>query len=96
MTRPQAKTKSEKIAELKAKANDLINWFNGWELPPGPLAISPGVTVNNPKKHVKAQVDIMEGNSDPYNRVFVAAYYRLFNLKKYLQNESSRNINRQS
>lgn len=90
----QPKTRAELKAELKVKATDLVNWFSGVVLPPGPIDISPGIRILDPAFHVKVQIDIINANiDDPYRRVLICAYQRLFNLKKYLQNESTRAIN---
>ena len=92
----QPKPRAELKAELKVKATDLVAWFSGVKLPPGPINISPGTRILDPGFHVKAQVDLINLNiEDPYRLVLVLAYKRLLNLKTYLQNESTRATNRQ-
>ena len=79
--------------ELQEKANNLIAWFADKKIF-GPINLKPGVKITDPGKYIAAQVPILENyKSDPFNKIFVAAYYRLFYLKKYMENESTGAIN---
>lgn len=77
-------TRDEKATVLKSKAVALVSWFEGKEIPQQPFKINAWTTITNPARYVVTQVEILNGNSNPFSRVYVAAYFRLNDLKKYV------------
>lgn len=83
-------TKEQKIAALQAKADELIRWFDGKELPASPFKLNPWSTITDTQKYFSTTTGIMaEKRSDPFNRLYVLAYYRLLELKKYIECKSN-------
>lgn len=77
-------TRAEKAAVLKDKAAALIKTFEGRTLPAGPFKLKPWLTVADPGKYFSTNVAIINGSDNPFSRPYVAAYFRLNDLKIYL------------
>ena len=83
-------TREQKIAALQAKADQLIQWFDGKELPAGPLKLNDWTTITDTDKYFSTSKGIMVDKwPDPFSRLFVLAYYRLLDLKKYSECKSN-------
>lgn len=79
--------KSEKIVLLLEKADALISWFDGRQLPKGVTKIAKGWTLHDAKLYLKTQVDTMAAyRTNPYSKAFVSAFKRLLKLKEYIEN----------
>lgn len=84
-------TRDQKIAALQAKADQLIQWFDGQELPVGPFKLNNWTTITDTEKYFSTSKGIMVDKwPDPFNRLFVLAYYRLLELKKYIECKSDK------
>lgn len=77
-------TRDEKVAALKAKAAALIKSFEGRPLPVGSFKLNAWATILDAEKYYSTNVAVMNGSENPFSRPYVAAYYRLTDLKNYL------------
>lgn len=82
-------TRDEKIAALQAKADELIKWFDNQELPASPFKLNAWSTITDTEKFFSTNKGIMDDKRpNPFSRLFVLAYYRLLDLKKYIECKS--------
>jgi hypothetical protein len=77
-------TRAEKVAVLKAKAAALVKTFEGRALPGGPIKIKSYATILNNEKYLSSNAAILNGTDNPFSKPYVAAFRRLNDLKKYL------------
>lgn len=84
---PEYKTKSERIAEIQESGKRMLKWFEDLkELPKEPVQVNHYTRIVDLKKYLETQRATLEANmKDPFNRVFINAYYRLYNLKQFIQ-----------
>lgn len=79
-------TQGERVARLQKKADDLVKWFEGRELPVAPFKINKCSTVTNTDRFFKRQTQCLEAyHNNPFSKVYVAAYYDLLELKTYME-----------
>jgi hypothetical protein len=79
--------RAEKIERLQAKAAELVQWFEGRELPKPPFKVSPWATVTNTDRYMEVISKTFKAYHDnPMAAPYVAAYYQLLTLKTYLEN----------
>jgi hypothetical protein len=80
-------TRVEKVAALQLKADALIQWFEGRQLPGCPFKLKPWMTVLDCEKYLHTTLNTMAAHrNDPFNRQFVLGFYRLTDLKQYIEN----------
>lgn len=78
----------------KAGADKMAAWFESAPLPEGPIKVNVYSTITNIKDYVRANIGVIKHYRDnPTAAPFLPAYMRLFELKKYIENEQSGTIN---
>jgi hypothetical protein len=79
-------TKAENVARLQAKTSELLEWFEGKDIPAAPFLLSQGETCINPEKMVLSALNVLDTYAEnPFSKPFVSAYLRLNNLKIYIE-----------
>lgn len=65
----------------------MLQWFEDLkELPPEPVQINKHTKIIDLKKFLETQRATLEANmAHPFDRVFMLAYMRLYNLKKIIK-----------
>lgn len=66
------------------KAENLINYFDG-KTYPGQIRLNAHTVINDTKRMIEVNAERLRHNKYP-SQTFVAAYYNLYELKKYLEN----------
>lgn len=83
-------SRGEKVENLQKKASDLLEWFYGKDMPAAPFLLSQGETCTDPEKMLFVILLTMDYYADnPFARPFISAYMRLYNLKLYIENETT-------
>jgi hypothetical protein len=78
-------TRSEKVEVLKAKTEALIQWFHGKQLPAAPIKVRPWATIIDTQVFFERQLlRIKAHENNPFNCVYICAYYELLDLKTYM------------
>lgn len=74
------------MEERRKNGERMIVWFNDLkEFPVIPVVIGKHCKIWDLKKYIETQKTTIEANlKDPFNRLFVNAYMRLFELKKII------------
>lgn len=67
----------------------MVDWFGTLKgLPREPVQVNRFSKILNVKKYIETQTATIEATkADPFNRVFKEAYLRLYDLKKFIENE---------
>lgn len=79
-------TRQEATPLLQAKADELVKWFAGRNMPAAPFVSRKGHTIIDTKKFLEKQIALMETHwPDPFHRLFVNGYQELDRLKKYME-----------
>jgi len=77
-------TREEKADVLKKKAAALIQSFEGRTLPAEPFKIKPWAIIMDVQKYFSTNVEVINGSDNPFSRPYVAAFFRLNDLKIYM------------
>lgn len=78
-------TRPERIKNLQEKTTELVNWFEGKELPKS-FKLSPGENVGDAVKFRDSQLRIFAAyKANPFSTAYVTAYKRLDHLKNYIE-----------
>jgi hypothetical protein len=85
------KSRAEKIESLQKKANELLAWFEGKDMPAPPFLLSQGETCIDPEKMVYVALTTLDTYADnPFAKPFVSAYLRLNNLKIFIERATTK------
>lgn len=88
---------SEGQKKWKAGADKMAAWFESAPLPEAPVKVNGYSTITNVKDYVRANIGCIKHYRDnPMAAPFLPAYMRLFELKKYIENEQSGTTDRKA
>lgn len=74
----------------KAQAIRMEAWYEGRQLPVGPLKINSFSTIMDVDKYVETSLAQLKSNqTKPWQAPFKPAYMRLYELKKFIENAES-------
>lgn len=93
VTKPTTKQELASWQKWKAQAIKMEEWYEGRELPPGPIKINSCATIENVALYVSTNLQTMKASQvTVWMAAFKPSYMRLYHLKKYIENEQLRTV----